>query len=114
AALKAGKHVLCEKPLANSVADADRMAEAARGSNATAMLGFTYRRVPALSRARDLIAAGRIGTVRQVRAAYRQDWLVDPEAPLSWRLKKDEAGAGALGDIGGHAVDLVQYLTGQT
>lgn len=113
AALKAGKHVLCEKPLANSVADADRMAEAARGSDATAMLGFTYRRVPALSRARDLIAAGRIGTVQQVRAAYRQDWLVDPEAPLSWRLKKDQAGAGALGDIGGHAVDLVQFLTGQ-
>ena len=114
AALKAGKHVLCEKPLANSVADADRMVEAARGSGSVAMLGFTYRRVPALTRARDLIAAGRIGTVQQVRAAYRQDWLVDPEAPLSWRLKKDEAGAGALGDIGGHAVDLVQFLTGQT
>lgn len=114
AALKAGKHVLCEKPLANSVADADRMVEAARGSGSVAMLGFTYRRVPALTRARDLVAAGRIGTVQQVRAAYRQDWLVDPEAPLSWRLKKDEAGAGALGDIGGHAVDLVQFLTGQT
>ena len=114
AALKAGKHVLCEKPLANSVADADRMVEAARGSGSVAMLGFTYRRVPALTRARDLIAAGRIGTVQQVRAAYRQDWLVDPEAPLSWRLKKEEAGAGALGDIGGHAVDLVQFLTGQT
>ncbi|WP_105566236.1 Gfo/Idh/MocA family protein [Microbacterium halophytorum] len=114
AALAAGKHVLCEKPLANSVADADRMAEAARASSAIAMLGFTYRRVPALTRARDLIAAGRIGEVRQVRAAYRQDWLVDPAAPLSWRLKKDEAGAGALGDIGGHAVDLVQFLTGQT
>lgn len=114
AALKAGKHVLCEKPLANSVADADRMVDAAHGSGSVAMLGFTYRRVPALSRARDLIAAGRIGTVQQVRAAYRQDWLVDPEAPLSWRLKKDEAGAGALGDIGGHAVDLVQFLTGQT
>ena len=52
--------------------------------------------------------------MQQVRAAYRQDWLVDPKAPLSWRLKKDQAGAGALGDIGGHAVDLVQFLTGQT
>ncbi|MGO2060459.1 MAG: Gfo/Idh/MocA family protein [Microbacterium gubbeenense] len=114
AALAAGKHVLCEKPLANSVADADRMAAAAESSSAIAMLGFTYRRVPALTRARDLIASGRIGTVQQVRAAYRQDWLVDPKAPLSWRLKKDQAGAGALGDIGGHAVDLVQFLTGQT
>ena len=114
AALAAGKHVLCEKPLANSVGDADRMADAAEASSAIAMLGFTYRRVPALTRARDLIAEGRVGTVQQVRAAYRQDWLVDPKAPLSWRLKKEQAGAGALGDIGGHAVDLVQFLTGQT
>lgn len=114
AALAAGKHVLCEKPLANTVDDAERMVHAAEASSAIAMLGFTYRRVPALTRARDLIAEGRIGTVQQVRAAYRQDWLVDPQAPLSWRLKKDEAGAGALGDIGGHAIDLVQFLTGQT
>jgi predicted dehydrogenase len=116
AALEAGKHVLCEKPLANTVAEAERMAEAARSAaerGIVAMLGFTYRRVPALSLARDLIAAGRIGRIQQVRAAYRQDWLVDPRAPLSWRLEKDKAGAGALGDIGGHAVDLVQYLTGQ-
>lgn len=112
AALKAGKHVLCEKPLANSGDDADAMAEAARESSAKAMLGFTYRRVPALTRARDLIAEGKVGNVQQVRAAYRQDWLVDPEAPLSWRLQKDLAGHGALGDIGAHAIDLVQFLTG--
>ncbi|RCK56833.1 gfo/Idh/MocA family oxidoreductase [Microbacterium sorbitolivorans] len=112
AALKAGKHVLCEKPLANSGEDADAMAEAARESSAKAMLGFTYRRVPALTRARDLIAEGKVGNVQQVRAAYRQDWLVDPEAPLSWRLQKDLAGHGALGDIGAHAIDLVQFLTG--
>jgi len=112
AALEAGKHVLCEKPLANSEEDAEAMAEAARKSSAKAMLGFTYRRVPALTRARDLIAQGAVGTVQQVRAAYRQDWLVDPEAPLSWRLQKDLAGHGALGDIGAHAIDLVQFLTG--
>ena len=112
AALKAGKHVLCEKPLANSGEDAEAMAEAARESSAKAMLGFTYRRVPALTRARDLIAEGKVGNVQQVRAAYRQDWLVDPEAPLSWRLQKDLAGHGALGDIGAHAIDLVQFLTG--
>ena len=116
AALEAGKHVLCEKPLANTVEEAEVMAAAARAARdagVRSMLGFTYRRVPALTHARDLIAAGRIGTVQQVRAAYRQDWLVDPKAPLSWRLQKDLAGSGALGDIGGHAVDLVQYLTGQ-
>ncbi|WP_240482424.1 Gfo/Idh/MocA family protein [Microbacterium sediminis] len=116
AALEAGKHVLCEKPLANTVAEAEVMAAAARAARergVRSMLGFTYRRVPALTHARDLIAAGRIGTVQQVRAAYRQDWLVDPKAPLSWRLQKDLAGSGALGDIGGHAVDLVQFLTGQ-
>ncbi|MDN3310918.1 Gfo/Idh/MocA family oxidoreductase [Microbacterium oryzae] len=116
AALEAGKHVLCEKPLANTVAEAERMTEAARSAaerGIVAMLGFTYRRVPALSLARDLVADGRIGRVQQVRSAYRQDWLVDPRAPLSWRLEKEKAGAGALGDIGGHAVDLVQFLTGQ-
>ncbi|MGV9767873.1 Gfo/Idh/MocA family protein [Microbacterium sp. NPDC003461] len=116
AALEAGKHVLCEKPLANTVAEAETMAraaEAARERGVRAMLGFTYRRVPALTHARDLVAAGRIGAIRQVRASYRQDWLVDPSAPLSWRLRKDQAGSGALGDIGAHAVDLVQFVTGQ-
>jgi predicted dehydrogenase len=77
------------------------------------MVGFTYRRVPALSLARELVAEGRIGEVRQVRAQYLQDWLADPEAPLSWRLDRDKAGSGALGDIGAHIVDLTQYLTGQ-
>lgn len=116
AALETGKHVLCEKPLANTVEEAERMAavaRAARERGVRAMLGFTYRRVPALTHARDLIASGRIGTVQQVRASYRQDWLVDPQAPLSWRLRKDQAGSGALGDIGAHAVDLVQFVTGQ-
>lgn len=112
AALEAGKHVLCEKPLANSAEDAEAMAAAARTSSGKAMLGFTYRLVPALTRARDLVAAGAVGTVQQVRSAYRQDWLVDPEAPLSWRLQKDLAGHGALGDIGAHAIDLVQFITG--
>jgi predicted dehydrogenase len=77
-----------------------------------AMVGFTYRRVPAATFARDLIAAGRIGEIRQVRASYRQDWLMDAEAPLTWRMQKDRAGSGALGDIGAHAVDLSEYITG--
>jgi predicted dehydrogenase len=113
AALEAGKHVLCEKPLANSGAAAAAMADAARHARGEAMVGFTYRRVPAVTLMRDLIAAGRIGRVQQVRAAYRQDWLVDPQAPLSWRLQREHAGSGALGDIGAHIVDMTRFITGE-
>ena len=116
AALDAGKHVLCEKPLANTVAEAEAMAaaaERARARGIRAMTGFNYRRVPALALARQLVAAGRIGAIRHVRACYLQDWLVDPEFPLTWRLQAGQAGSGALGDLGAHLVDLAQYLTGE-
>ena len=115
AALEAGKHVLCEKPLANTVAEAEAMAEAAERAAARgvrAMVGFTYRRVPAVTFLRNLISEGAVGTVNQVRASYRQDWLVDPDMPLAWRLQKEHAGSGALGDIGAHAIDLAQFVTG--
>jgi predicted dehydrogenase len=117
AALAAGKHVLCEKPLANSVSEAEEMAaaaEAALGRGTYAMCGFTYRRVPALSLARELVAEGRLGTIRQVRAQYLQDWLSDPDAPLTWRMDKTLAGSGALGDIGAHVIDATQWITGQS
>jgi predicted dehydrogenase len=117
AALEAGKHVLCEKPLANTVEEAEAMsaaAERAAGRGIHAMVGFTYRRVPAIALARKLVAGGRIGTIHHVRAQYLQDWIVDPEAPLSWRLEKEKAGSGALGDIGAHIVDLTQFITGDT
>ncbi len=117
AALEAGKHVLCEKPLANSVAEAEAMtaaAEKAAESGIRSMVGFTYRRVPAIGLAQRLVAQGRIGTVRNVRAQYLQDWIVDPQAPLFWRLRKEVAGSGALGDIGAHIIDLVQYITGES
>jgi predicted dehydrogenase len=115
AALEAGKHVLCEKPLANTVAEAEAMAEAAERAAARgirAMVGFTYRRVPAVTFLRNLIAEGAVGTINHVRASYRQDWLVDPQMPLAWRLQKEHAGSGALGDIGAHAIDLAQFVTG--
>ena len=117
AALEAGKHVMCEKPLANTVEEAVAMADAAAKAAAKgvyAMVGFTYRRVPAATFARDLVAAGRIGEITQVRASYLQDWLVDPSVPRSWRLQKELAGSGALGDIGAHAIDLAQFVTGLT
>lgn len=117
AALAAGKHVLCEKPLANTVAEAEAMADAAAHAEARgirAMVGFTYRRVPAATFARDLIAAGRLGQIRQVRAEYLQDWLMDAEAPMTWRLDRSKAGSGSLGDIGAHAIDLAEFITGET
>jgi predicted dehydrogenase len=77
------------------------------------MVGFHSQRVPALELARRLIEGGRLGVVRHVRAAYLQDWLADPASPMTWRLRRERAGSGALGDIGAHAVDLAQYLTGE-
>jgi predicted dehydrogenase len=117
AALAAGKHVLCEKPLANTVAEAREMASAAaeaRGRGIRSMCGFNYRRVPAVALMREMVAAGRIGTIRHVRAVYLQDWIVDPSFPLVWRLRKEVAGSGALGDIGAHIIDMTQYVTGQS
>lgn len=117
AALAAGKHVLVEKPLANSVSEAEAMvaaAVAARSHGVQSMLGFTYRRVPSLTFARDLITSGKLGDVRQVRATYLQDWLANAQSPMAWRLRKDSAGSGALGDIASHAIDQVQFLTGQS
>ena len=116
AALEAGKHVLCEKPLANTVAEAEAMtaaAERAAARGVRSMVGFTYRRVPAIALARELVAEGRLGQLRHVRAQYLQDWIADPDVPLSWRLQKERAGSGALGDIGAHVVDLTQFITGE-
>ncbi|WP_406334502.1 Gfo/Idh/MocA family protein [Streptomyces sp. NBC_00203] len=116
AALAAGKHVLCEKPLANTVEEATAMtaaAEEAGGRGQLAMVGFNYRRVPATALARRMVAEGRLGSLRHVRVTYLQDWLVDPEFPLTWRLRRELAGSGALGDLGAHIVDLAQYLAGE-
>jgi predicted dehydrogenase len=115
AALEAGKHVLCEKPLANTVEEAVAMtaaAERARERGVRSMVAFNYRRVPAIAFARKLVAAGRLGDIRHVRAVYLQDWITDPQFPLVWRLQRERAGSGALGDIGAHIVDLAQFVTG--
>jgi predicted dehydrogenase len=116
AALKAGKHVLCEKPLANSVAEAEEMtavaAEAAR-NGVFAMCGYSYRRTPALALMKRMVAEGKVGTIRHVRAQYLQDWLSDENAPLTWRMDKSKSGSGALGDIGAHSIDAAQFVTGQ-
>jgi predicted dehydrogenase len=117
AALAAGKHVLVEKPLANTMTESEAMvsaAQAARARGVQSMVGFNYRRVPALATAREMIAEGKLGSVRQVRASYLQDWLADEQAPMSWRLRRETAGSGALGDIASHAIDQIQHLLGDT
>jgi predicted dehydrogenase len=116
AALASGKHVLCEKPLANTIDEAGQLVAAAKKAvrnGVFAMVGFNYRRVPALAAARALIEQGRVGKVRHVRAVYLQDWLVDPKFPLTWRLDGRQAGSGALGDLLAHVVDLVRFLSGE-
>jgi predicted dehydrogenase len=116
AALDAGIHVLCEKPLANTLGEAERMvaaAERAAVHGVQAMVGFSYRRTPALAYAQRLVADGRLGTIRHIRAQYLQDWIVDPDFPLVWRLDAEQAGSGALGDLGAHIIDLVGFVTGQ-
>ena len=113
AAAKAGKHVICEKPLANSLADARKMAAAVEKAGVKHMVFFNYRSVPAVSLARQMIQEGKLGEIRHFRAAYQQDWPVDPEFPLVWRLDKKIAGTGALGDIGSHIIDLAHYLAGE-
>ncbi|MFB6125946.1 MAG: Gfo/Idh/MocA family protein [Halolamina sp.] len=112
AALEAGTHVLCEKPLARDLAEAEEMRAAAANSEAVAGCAFNYRFVPAIRYARRLIEAGELGEIRQVRGRYLQDWLVDPAAPWAWRMDEELAGSGALGDLGAHTLDLARFLVG--
>ncbi|MCE2392869.1 MAG: Gfo/Idh/MocA family oxidoreductase, partial [Proteobacteria bacterium] len=113
AAAAAGKAILCEKPLANNVAQAERMAEAVADAGVTHMLCHNYRRAPAVALAKRMIDEGTLGELRHFRGAYLQDWIVDPDSPRVWRLERARAGSGALGDIASHAVDLGRYLAGE-
>ncbi len=108
----AGKHVFCEKPLANSLEEASRMVRAWRASGKIGMINFNYRKVPAVVLAKQIIESGHIGEIRSFRGHYLQDWLRDEHAPMSWRLQKEFAGTGALGDIGAHITDLAHMLVG--
>ena len=112
AALEAGTSVFSEKPLAATLEGAERMAAAARDGDATAGVAFNYRFVPAIQYARNLVADGELGEIHHVRGEYMQDWLVDPDAPWSWRNSADRAGSGALGDLGAHTLDLARFLVG--
>jgi predicted dehydrogenase len=113
AAAENGKHVFCEKPLANTLAEARAMNEAVKKAGVVGMVNFNYRRVPAVQLARELITSGRLGRIYHWRAVYLQDWIMDPNFPLVWRLQKDVAGAGTLGDLGAHIIDLARMLVGE-
>jgi predicted dehydrogenase len=113
AAAEHGKHLFCEKPLANTIAEARAMQEAAQKAGVVTMVNFNYRRVPAVQLAKRLIDEGRIGTIYHWRAVYLQDWIMDPDFPLVWRLDKSQAGSGTLGDLGAHIIDLARMLVGE-
>jgi predicted dehydrogenase len=112
AALEAGKHVLCEKPLANTLSEAQEMMEAAGSAGTVTMICFNYRRAPAIQLAKRLIDEGRLGEIRHWRAVYLQDWALDPQLPLIWRFRREMAGSGSLGDLGAHLIDLAHFLVG--
>jgi predicted dehydrogenase len=113
AAARAGKHVLCEKPMALDLKQADAMLAAVQKAKVANMVCHNYRRVPAIALAKKMIADGSIGQVYHFHARYAQDWLVDPEAPMRWKLQKPVCGSGAHGDINVHLVDLARYLVGE-
>jgi predicted dehydrogenase len=113
AAAEAGKAVICEKPLANTVQEAEAMLAAVRKARVPHMVCHNYRRVPAIMLARQIIAEGRLGRIHHFRGAYLQDWLVDPEFAYVWRMDRKKAGSGALGDIGSHTIDLARFLIGE-
>ncbi len=111
-ALKAGKHIFCEKPLAMNLAQAKEMYELAEKKGVTHYLNHNYRRCPAVRLAKRLIDEGKIGRIFHWRGAYLQSWIVDPKFPLTWHLQKQFAGSGPHGDLNSHSVDLARYLVG--
>lgn len=113
AAAKAGKHIICEKPLARTGAESKSMLDAVQASDSIHMVAFNYRRTPAVALAKKLIEDGRIGDILNFRGTYLQDWSADPDSPLSWRFQKSVAGSGTVGDIGTHVIDFARYLVGE-
>lgn len=113
AAARAGKHVLCEKPLALTAQEAAAMLDAVTKAGVKHMVAFNYRYVPAIRQAYDLIHSGQLGEIYHFRAVYLQEWIMDPAFPMVWRLDKKTAGSGALGDLGAHIIDLARFLIGE-
>jgi predicted dehydrogenase len=113
AAARAGKVVLCEKPLANTVKEAEQMLAAVETARVVHMICHNYRRAPAVMLAKQIIDDGQLGDIRHYRGTYLQDWPTDPKFPLVWRMDKKQAGSGALGDLAAHSIDLARFLVGE-
>ena len=113
AAAEAGKHIICEKPLARTAQEAKSMLDAVNRAGVKHACAYNYRFVPALRLAREMIERGELGQIYHFRAVYLQEWIMDPQFPMVWRLKKDIAGSGALGDLGAHIIDLARFLVGE-
>lgn len=111
-AAKHNKHVLCEKPLANTLSDARDMLAAVEDKKVRHACGFSYRFTPSMAYARQLVQEGRIGKIYHVFVRYAQDWITNPEFPLVWRLNKSIAGSGPLGDLSAHSIDATRFITG--
>ena len=113
AAAQAGKHVICEKPLARDAAESYEVWRSVRATGVKHLCAFNYRFVPAVRLARQIIQSGELGEIHHFRGRYLQEWLLDPAAPATWRVERDQAGSGALGDLGAHVIDLARYLVGE-
>ncbi|MFJ7974513.1 Gfo/Idh/MocA family protein [Peribacillus sp. NPDC096379] len=113
AAAEAGKHVFCEKPLAMTLEESKRMLEAVEKNNVMHMVNYNYRFSPAVQYAKKLIDEGRIGKIFHIRANYLQDWIMNPDFPLVWRLEKSVSGSGSHGDLAAHLIDLARFLVGE-
>jgi predicted dehydrogenase len=112
-AAKAGKHILCEKPLARTAEECKPMLDAVKKAGVKSMVAFNYRFVPAIRQIRHLVESGALGQIYHFRAVYLQEWIADPNFPMVWRLDKNVAGSGALGDLGAHIIDLARFLVGE-
>ena len=113
AAMKAGKHVICEKPCSLTWEECHEMAETAAKAGVVSYLNHNYRRVPAVALAKQMIEEGKLGTIYHYRGSYLQEWIMDENFPVTWQLKKETAGGGALYDLASHNVDLARYLVGE-
>jgi len=112
-AAKAGKNIICEKPLARNTKEAIEMRDAVRKYGVKNICGYNYRMVPAIALAKNLIMDGKLGRLFHFRARYLQEWISDPDFPMIWKLRKTDCGSGALGDLGSHIIDLGRFLCGE-